>query len=298
MSADITLTDAITALVAEKRAVGLQIRRRGAGAGPVRGVLPPASSPGWQAPTQASVEAWIAAARRRGVTPATLQRLGRAGPGAGPLAGPPGRGGLRPARRGAAPPRPLRPAHLHRPGTGGPVRPDRPLPLLLAGSVPAPGHAGAVPHDLRLRPACSEARLLRCRRRRPRRRRAADPRRARAAKTGRSRLSAALRDRLAGYHAQVAGRRPAGTGSSPAPAGQPADARQRRQELPPVPVAGPHPPRRPGPRPPRPRSATHLCGQQPAVVVRPAARTSARCCRSCRPTWATPPSPTPTTTCG
>ena len=40
MSPGITMADAITALVAEKRAVGLQVRRRGAGAGPVRRVLP------------------------------------------------------------------------------------------------------------------------------------------------------------------------------------------------------------------------------------------------------------------
>ena len=47
-----------------------------------------------------------------------------------------------------------------------------------------------------------------------------------------------------------------------------ADDRQHRQELPPVSVAGPHPPRRPGPRPPRPRSATHHGSQQSSVVVR------------------------------
>ena len=76
MSPDITMTDAITALVAEKRAVGLQVRRRGAGAGPVRRVLPQPSSPGWSAPTRASVEAWITARPgERGVTPATLQGL-------------------------------------------------------------------------------------------------------------------------------------------------------------------------------------------------------------------------------
>ena len=76
-----------------------------------------------------------------------------------------------------------------------------------------------------------------------------------------------------------------------------ADAREHRQELPPVPLAGPHLPRRPGPRPPRPRSTAYLCGQQPAFLVRPAATTSARCCRSCKPTWAIPRSPTPPTTC-
>ncbi|MGH3409028.1 MAG: tyrosine-type recombinase/integrase [Streptosporangiaceae bacterium] len=130
---------------------------------------------------------------------------GRAGAGAGPLAGPPGRAGLRSSPRGAAQARPLCPAHLHRPGAGGPVRPDRPLPLRLAGTVPALGHAGAVPHDLRVRPAASEARLLRF----------GDVDLGagvlaiRDGKGGKDRqvpVSAPLRERLADYHGRVAGR--------------------------------------------------------------------------------------------
>ena len=74
MSPDITLTDAITALVAEKRAVGYKyvaeerVLARFA-------AFCRSEFPGLGAPDQASVEAWIAAARRRGVTPATLQGL-------------------------------------------------------------------------------------------------------------------------------------------------------------------------------------------------------------------------------
>ena len=74
MSPDITLADAITALVAEKRAVGYKycaeakvLTRFEAFC---RGQFP---GPGTV--TQVSVEAWVASARRRGVTPATLQGL-------------------------------------------------------------------------------------------------------------------------------------------------------------------------------------------------------------------------------
>jgi integrase len=74
MSPAVTVTEAITALVAEKRATGYKyhaeervLNRFAAFAGD--------RFPGQQAPTRASVEAWIAAARRRGVTPATLQGL-------------------------------------------------------------------------------------------------------------------------------------------------------------------------------------------------------------------------------
>ena len=201
MSADITLADAIAALVAEKRAVGYKYaaeeRVLARFAAFCRGEFP-----GLGAPSQASVEAWIAAARRRGVKPATLQASGRAGQGAGPLAGPPGRAGLRPARRRAAQTRPLRPAHLHRPGTGGPVRPDRPLPLLLA----VPLRHLVMPVLFRTIYACglraSEARLLRV-----------DDvdinagvLQIRDAKGGKDRqvpVSAPLRVRLADYHAQV-----------------------------------------------------------------------------------------------
>ena len=205
MSPGITMAGAITALVAEKRAVGLQVRRRGAGAGPVRRVLPPASSPGWRRPPGPRSRRGSPRPGERGVKPATLQGL------AAPvreLARWLGRRGVPayvlPVGR-AAQARPLRPAHLHRPGTGGPVRPDRPLSLRLAGPVPAPGHAGAVPHDLRLRPACLRSPAAALRRRRPRRRGPA----IRDGKGGKDRqvpVSAPLRDRLAGYHARVAGR--------------------------------------------------------------------------------------------
>jgi len=74
MTLDITLADAITALVAEKRAVGCKYAAE-------ERVLARFAAfcrsqfPGPGAPTQASVEAWIAVARRRGVAPATLQAL-------------------------------------------------------------------------------------------------------------------------------------------------------------------------------------------------------------------------------
>jgi integrase/recombinase XerD len=74
MSPDITLTDAITALVAEKRAVGYKYAAE-------ERVLDRfaafcrAEFPELGAPDQASVEAWLSAARRRAVTPATLQTL-------------------------------------------------------------------------------------------------------------------------------------------------------------------------------------------------------------------------------
>ena len=73
-SSPITLTQAITALVTEKRAVGFKyvaeervLTRFAAFCRTEFDRL--------EAPTQASVEAWIAAARRRGVAPATLQTL-------------------------------------------------------------------------------------------------------------------------------------------------------------------------------------------------------------------------------
>jgi hypothetical protein len=74
MTPDITLADAITALVAEKRAVGFKYAAE-------ERVLARFAAfcrsefPGPGTPTRASVEAWIAAARRRGVQPATLQAL-------------------------------------------------------------------------------------------------------------------------------------------------------------------------------------------------------------------------------
>ena len=149
MSPEITMADAITALVAEKRVVGYKYAAE-------ERVLARfaafccAEFPGLDAPSQASIEAWVAAARQRGVKPATLQALAAPVRELAHWLGR-GRAGLRLSRRSAAQGRPLRPAHLHRPGTGGLVHPNRPLPLLLGGPVPAPGHAGLVPDDLRLR---------------------------------------------------------------------------------------------------------------------------------------------------
>ena len=74
MNAGITLSDAITALVAEKRAVGYKYHTE-------QQVLTRFEAfsrgqfPGLDTLTEASVQAWIVAARCRGVTPATLQGL-------------------------------------------------------------------------------------------------------------------------------------------------------------------------------------------------------------------------------
>src|ERR1700674_2702871 len=69
-----TMADAITTLGAEKRAVGYKyvseerVLARFA-------AFCCAEFPGLDAPNQASVEAWVAAGRQRGVKPATLQAL-------------------------------------------------------------------------------------------------------------------------------------------------------------------------------------------------------------------------------
>src|SRR6266446_6460817 len=74
VSPEITTAGAITALVAEKRAVGYKYAAE-------ERVLARfaafccAEFPGLDAPSRASVEAWVAAARQRGVKPATLQAL-------------------------------------------------------------------------------------------------------------------------------------------------------------------------------------------------------------------------------
>jgi integrase/recombinase XerD len=73
-SSPITMTEAITALVTQKRAVGFKyvaeerVLARFA-------AFCRSEFVGLQAPTQASVEAWIAAAQQCGVTPATVQCL-------------------------------------------------------------------------------------------------------------------------------------------------------------------------------------------------------------------------------
>src|SRR5690348_4168675 len=74
MSPAITMTGAITALVTEKRATGYKYDAE-------ERVLARFAAfsanefPGLEAPTRASVEAWITSARERGAKPATLQGL-------------------------------------------------------------------------------------------------------------------------------------------------------------------------------------------------------------------------------
>ena len=152
MSSVITLADAIAGLVAEKRAVGYKYVSEERALARFE-LFCAGEFPGLETVTRASVQAWIAAARRRAVTPATVNSLiapvrelarwfHRRGVDAYVLPA----GML--AQAGA-----LRPAHLQRPGARGAVRADRPLPLLPGGAVPASGDAGPVPHDLRVRAA-------------------------------------------------------------------------------------------------------------------------------------------------
>jgi integrase len=74
MTADITMTDAITALVTEQRAVGYKYAAEARVLARFAAFCD-TEFPGLQAPTRAAVEAWVAAAGRRGVTPATLRTL-------------------------------------------------------------------------------------------------------------------------------------------------------------------------------------------------------------------------------
>ena len=74
MTADITLADAITGLIAEKRAVGYKYATEARVLARFEGFCR-GEFPGLGAVTQVSVEAWVAAARGRGVKPATLQSL-------------------------------------------------------------------------------------------------------------------------------------------------------------------------------------------------------------------------------
>jgi integrase/recombinase XerD len=74
VSPAVTMAGAITALVTEKRATGYKydaeerVLARFA-------AFCASQFPGLEAPDRASVEAWIAAARQRGVKPATLHGL-------------------------------------------------------------------------------------------------------------------------------------------------------------------------------------------------------------------------------
>ena len=249
MSTDITMVDAITVLVAAKRAVGYKY------AAEERVLLRFAAFcrtefPGLDAPSQASVEAWLSAARRRAVTPATLQTL------AAPV-----RELARWLGRRGVPAYILPKGVLPRPSRYVPyIYTDQELAALFTqtdrcrycSSVPL-RHL-VMPVLFRTIYACglraSEARLLR----------AGDVDlttgvlQIRDAKGGKDRqvpVGAPLRTRLVDYHAQVVGRS-GGDWFFPATGGQPLVARQRREELPPISVAGPHSPRRSRPRPPRP----------------------------------------------
>ena len=74
MSAGITLSGAITALVAEKRTVGYKYHAEAQVLARFE-AFSRGEFPGLDTLTEASVQAWITAARRRGVQPATLQGL-------------------------------------------------------------------------------------------------------------------------------------------------------------------------------------------------------------------------------
>ena len=123
MSPAITMTGAITALVAGKRATGYKYATEERVLARFAAFCR-ARFPGLEAPDRASVEAWITAARERGVKPATLHGLAAPVRELARWLGRRGVPGLCPDGRGAAPARSLRPAHLHRPGTGRSVRPD------------------------------------------------------------------------------------------------------------------------------------------------------------------------------
>ena len=290
-----SLADAITALAAEKRAVGYKYDAEERVLARFEAFCR-AEFPGLGTVTRASAEAWITSARQRGVKPATLQGL-------------------------AAPVRELA-RWLGRRGTGAYVLPagvlprparyvphiytDQELAALFAQtdrcrhSSEAPFRHLVMPVLFRTIYACglraSEARLLR----------PGD------VDTGAGVLQ--IRDAKGGKDRQVPvsgplrenGRLPRASDRAarlglvlprqqPRPA---ADAGEHLQELPPVPLAGPHLPRRAGATAP----ASTTCGTLSRSTIcgrgSPAARTSARCCRSCRPTWATRRSATPPTTCG
>jgi site-specific recombinase XerD len=221
MTAGITLSGAITALVAEKRAVGCKYHAEQQ----VLARFEAFSSrefPGLDTLSEASVQAWIAAARRRGVQPATLRGL------AAPvreLARWLGRRGVAAyLLPGSALPRPARYVpHIYT---------DRELAALFA-QTDRCRYCSQVPLRHLVMPVlfrtiyacglrCSEARLLRV----------GDVDidagvlQIRDAKGGKDRqvpVSGALRARLARYHAQIAGQpgrrewcpHPAGGSASP-----------------------------------------------------------------------------------
>ena len=205
VSPEITMADAITALVAEKRAVGYKYAAE-------ERVLARfaafccAEFPGLDAPSQASVEAWVAAARQRGVKTGDLAGFGRAGAGSWPVGWDAGacRPTSYPPARCPGPPVTSR--------TSTPTRNWRacsPKPTAASYCSLVPFRHLVMPVLFRTIYACglraSEARLLRV----------ADVDidtgvlQIRAAKGGKDRqtpVSEPLRARLADYHAHVVGR--------------------------------------------------------------------------------------------
>ncbi len=292
MSPTITMTEAIAALVTEKCATGYKYDAE-------QRVLTRFATfcasefPGQQAPTRDSVQAWITAARRRGVTPSTLHSL----------AAPVRELARWLGRRGVA--AYILPAGtLPRPARYVPyIYTDQELAALFAQTdrchydSQVPFRHLVMPVLFRTIYACglraSEARLLRF-----------DDvdldagvltiRNGKGGKDREVPVSARLRDRLANYHAHVAGRT-GGQWFFPGTAGCPLTIGNIDKNF-----------RRSCGRPASPTAAgatalvstTYDMPWQSTIFGRgsPVARTSPRCCRSCKPTWATPPSPTPTTT--
>jgi integrase/recombinase XerD len=218
MSLEVTMGDAITSLVAEKRAVGYKY------AAEARVLARFAAFcrnefPGLAVPDQASVEAWLGAARQRAVTPATLQGL------AAPV-----RELARWLGRRGVPAYVLPNGTLPRPARYVPhVYTDRQLAALFAQTdrcrycAQVPLRHLVMPVLFRTIYACglraSEARLLRV----DDVDLGAGVLQIRDAKGGKDRqlpVSAPLHTRLAGYHAQVVGRSD-GDWFFPGRAGQP-----------------------------------------------------------------------------
>ena len=204
MSPDITMADAITALVEQKRAVGYKYAAEARVLARFAAFCH-SEFPALAVPDQASVEAWLSAAQRRAVTPATLQGL------AAPV-----RELARWLHRRGVPAYVLPNGALPRPARYVPhVYTDRELAGLFAQTdrcrycAEVPLRHLVMPVLFRTIYTCglraSEARLLR-----------ADDvdlgagvLQIRDAKGGKDRqlpVSAPLHERLAGYHAQVVGR--------------------------------------------------------------------------------------------
>ena len=253
MSAVRTLPDAIAALVAEKRAVGYRYNAEARVLARFE-EFSRREFPESDTLTEASVQAWIAAARRRQVQPATLQGL------AAPvreLARWLGRHGetayLLPR---AALPRPARYVpHIYT---------DQQLAALFA-QTDRCHYCAEVPLRHLVMPVlfrtiyacglrCSEARLLR------------------VADVDIDIGVLQIRDAKGGKDRQVPASEPVGVVLPRRQAGAAAHARQRLPQLPPVPLAGGHLPRRARARPPGSRSPNYLYGEQPAVLVRRRAR--------------------------